>query len=286
MKNRDGWLLAVPTLLVLSGCGTLAVEENVRSLSAARPAGTEFTDGLTREYRQFAESEKDEMFDWKDADYFARKGLQAAGGTVVVPERPENWSLSSADRATLRDARARLVEMLDSGGRTRAPARAALAQAKFDCWIEQQEEDHQPEHIAECRDAFWAALSDAEQLVQTGGAVSTELVGNSERIYFAFDSAKLTPTAKRALDEVASRVVSKSVSSIVIEGHADRAGPSFYNVALSKQRANAVRDYLLAAGVSYVDIVERPLGESAPIMQTADGVAEAVNRRAVIRVQP
>ena len=179
--------------------------------------------------------------------------------------------------------------MLGGGGRERAPERAAVAQAKFDCWVEQLEENHQPKHIAECREAFWEALADAEQLVLAAGPsgiVSEAPAGDGERIFFALDSAKLTPAAKRALDGVAASVASKSVSRIVVEGHADRVGSAAYNIGLSEQRAEAVRQYLLAAGVAFVDIVERPYGESSPLVRTADGIPEPVNRRAVVYLQP
>ena len=58
-------------------------------------------------------------------------------------------------------ARARLMRALDNGGADIMPQPAARAQAMFDCWMQEQEENFQPEDIARCRHAM---LADLEQL--------------------------------------------------------------------------------------------------------------------------
>ena len=40
----------------------------------------------------------------------------------------------------------------------RAPGQIGEAQTRFDCWVEQLEEGHQTEHIADCRELFEAML--------------------------------------------------------------------------------------------------------------------------------
>ena len=71
----------------------------------------------------------------------------------------------------------------------------------------------------------------------------------------------------------------------MVTGHADRAGPSDYNVKLSERRAMAVRDRLLSRGVRLSELSDfdlRALGENSPAVATADGVAEPANRRVVL----
>src|SRR5262245_7883808 len=58
----------------LAGCASNI--ERMETVQATN--GTPFTQALTEEYRGFVAHEKEEG-DWGDADYFARKGLAAAG---------------------------------------------------------------------------------------------------------------------------------------------------------------------------------------------------------------
>src|SRR3546814_8047690 len=72
--------------------------------------------------------------------------------------RISDWSsdVCSSDLkvAELKQAREKLVAAFDAGAKEASPDAAALAQANYDCWLEQQEENYQPEHIKSCRDAL------------------------------------------------------------------------------------------------------------------------------------
>ena len=46
-----------------------------------------------------------------------------------------------------------------NGAKSREPGSAAHAQAMFDCWMEQQEENNQPKHIAVCCSGFMNSLA-------------------------------------------------------------------------------------------------------------------------------
>ena len=66
-------------------------------------------------------------------------------------------------------------------------------------------------------------------------------------------------------------------------GHTDTVGPDAYNDALSRRRAQAVREALVRAGVDPGRIVTAGAGQEQPLVPTADEVREASNRRAEIR---
>jgi peptidoglycan-associated lipoprotein len=69
-------------------------------------------------------------------------------------------------------------------------------------------------------------------------------------VNFAFDDATVRDQDKAALDKFAD--VAKKYyggSKITIEGFADPAGSTHYNLALSQRRADAVRDYLSSKGI-------------------------------------
>lgn len=91
-------------------------------------------------------------------------------------------------------------------------------------------------------------------------------------VYFAFDSAELTPAAMAKLDTVAS-VLGQSavVNSVDIVGYADTIGNTDYNYNLSRRRADSVRTYLASRGYLKTDAVEvRALGEEAPVSNCGD----------------
>ena len=273
---------AIVSMAALTGCLGYDIE-NMRS---AEGTGSAFTRALTEEYRQITLFEADEMYDWADASYYARKGLRAADGEVVEPEQTADWDLPADKVDELASARARLVSLLDANARQKVPQEAAHAQGRYDCWIEQQEENHQPDHIAACRDAFYASLAKLEEAMKPMPApVVPAAQPEPFVVFFAFDSSSLTPEAQTIIDRAVSAAQDAGMSEFSVTGHADRAGSEEYNVGLSLRRANAVRAALEGRGISSGNISLAGRGESEPAVPTADGVAEQANRRVVIIIQ-
>ena len=82
---------------------------------------------------------------------------------------------------------------------------------------------------------------------------------------FDFDSAVLRADAGPALDALAKRLTQASYQKVDIVGHADRMGPGKYNQKLSEQRAEAVRDYLLAQGLDGTRLTAFGVGNTEPL---------------------
>lgn len=76
---------------------------------------------------------------------------------------------------------------------------------------------------------------------------ATERRSVSMQLQFDFDSARLTPSAQERLDVVGAALRAPELSNgrYLFSGHTDATGRYEYNLALSKRRAEAVRDYLL-----------------------------------------
>ncbi|MGE4527687.1 MAG: OmpA family protein [Rhodospirillaceae bacterium] len=101
-------------------------------------------------------------------------------------------------------------------------------------------------------------------------------------VFFDFDKATLTPEAQTILNKAAVAFKSGKKPRIDLTGHADRAGSETYNMKLSKRRADAVKAALVRLGVPAAEIGVAAKGESAPLVQTPDGVREPQNRRVEI----
>jgi OOP family OmpA-OmpF porin len=275
---------AFAALGMLAGCASFSDINDVdavRGMDAG--GGTPFNQALFGEYQELALFEADLMYDWPDAGLFARKALAAANNDVVLPEMLEDWDLPEEHVGALSDARARLMAALEATARSKAPVEAAHAQGRFDCWVEQQEENHQPDHIAACREEFMAAMAALEAAMQP--EPQPMAAPEPYIVYFAFDSANIDSEGMTKIDEAVAAAQRMGIIDFSVTGHADRAGPEAYNLALSLRRANAVRDALVARGILSQNISVAGRGEAQPAVPTPDGVREPANRRVEIVIQ-
>ena len=287
MKMVRNLVLSVGCLLMLGGCTVFDSFSEVDALNETQAVGSPFTQALADEYRVFANRELREMFDYPDALHFARKGLAAASGDAVMPEPVTDWNLDDGDIQELSAARGRLVVAFDLGAREVAPREAAHAQAMYDCWIEQEEEDWQEEDILNCKNAYNDAINKLESMLQPPPPAPApepiaEPMAPEDAVYLVFfnwDSKQLGSGALNVLDAVAQEVAKNPPSQINIIGHADTSGPQTYNQKLAFSRANNVRDALVERGVNPNTIMVDSRGENELLVETPDNVREPANRR-------
>ena len=105
-------------------------------------------------------------------------------------------------------------------------------------------------------------------------------------VYFQFDSDALTDESRRLVPRILATVKERAARDVIVVGHTDRMGSTAENFELGLKRATTVRTLLMAAGLdsSIVDVTS--LGESDPVVRTANGQAEPRNRRVEIVVHP
>ena len=282
------------TFGVLSGCAIASSGYDIKKMRAAEVSGSAFTQALTAEYRQLMDFEADAMNDWRDADHYALKGLRTAAGEAVAPDTIDSRDLPADKVDELTTARAELVALLDAGAREKVPQDAAVAQGNFDCWMEQQEENFQWDHIAACRDKFNAAMENmrvamapaakAEPAPEPAPAPAPTPAAAPKPfvVFFGFDSADITDAAAQTIDDAVATAQDAGATDYSVTGYADRAGSDEYNAALSLRRSNAVRDALVARGIDGARVSVAGRGEADNAVPTADGVQEQANRRVQI----
>lgn len=292
MKTIRGVSLLAVAALSLGACSGFKSNSEVEALNEAKSVGSPFTQQLAAEYRDLANHEQNVSFDYPDALHFARKGLAASAGEVVLPEPVSDWNLKPEHIEELTGARSMLIAALDRGARETSPKNAAIAQARFDCWIEQQEENWQKSDILECKTQFAEAMNalggtlaapPAEVMppVTAGDMPSGPMAPEDAKylVFFDFDSSRVDQGGASVLDSIAAEVAKQNISSVNVIGHADTSGSKKYNKRLSMKRANAVREGLLARGVNANLLMIDSRGEDELMVPTSDGVREPANRR-------
>ncbi len=133
--------------------------------------------------------------------------------------------------------------------------------------------------------------SGAAVTAQAGGQPSQAVAGvgggaaaaSADRIvYFSYDSTDIVPESRTIIENNA-RSLSKNPQIVTqLEGHTDERGSREYNIALGERRANAVRQTMIAMGVSPQQIRVVSFGEERPAAPGHDERSYALNRRVEI----
>jgi len=111
----------------------------------------------------------------------------------------------------------------------------------------------------------------------------TVIVDRLAFVMFETASTSITPQSAAMLDGFVREYNAPPYCEIIISGHADRVGAAGYNLSLSKRRADAVSAYLRRKGLTARMVIEWH-GETKPMVETKDGVAERQNRYVIVGV--
>lgn len=101
-----------------------------------------------------------------------------------------------------------------------------------------------------------------------------------DKIYFEFNKAQIRPVSFSLLDEIAAVInLHPELLKIRIEGHTDDVGNDVYNLKLSQQRADAVREALIERGIAPERLDAVGFGEMRPLESNETEDGRAINRR-------
>jgi len=100
-------------------------------------------------------------------------------------------------------------------------------------------------------------------------------------VLFSVNGATLDNEARATLDRQAEWLERYRDIKVIIEGHCDERGTREYNLALGAKRANAVRDYLVAAGINPKRVATISYGKERPVVEGVGPEVWKQNRRAV-----
>jgi outer membrane protein OmpA-like peptidoglycan-associated protein len=107
-----------------------------------------------------------------------------------------------------------------------------------------------------------------------------------EGVAFLTGSSKLTLNSQGPLDRVVTALRERPQLRVVIEGHTDNVGNRDANLRLSKSRADAVRAYFIAKGITADRLTAVGIGPDQPVAPNDTEEGRARNRRVQLRQQP
>jgi OmpA-OmpF porin, OOP family len=106
-----------------------------------------------------------------------------------------------------------------------------------------------------------------------------DAVMKSNTINFRSGSASIDPSSREVLQKVAQIARRCSKYRVTVKGHTDNQGSDGRNQILSRARAIAVQDYLIARGAPRRQVSAQGLGSSQPLADNATPEGRAKNRR-------
>jgi OOP family OmpA-OmpF porin len=102
--------------------------------------------------------------------------------------------------------------------------------------------------------------------------------------FFDFDKSVLKPEGKAKLDDLAGKVKGINLEVIIAVGHTDSVGTDAYNQKLSIRRSEAVKAYLVSAGIEKSRVYTEGKGEKQPVADNKTAEGRSKNRRVEIEV--
>ncbi|MCB1754512.1 MAG: OmpA family protein [Gammaproteobacteria bacterium] len=167
------------------------------------------------------------------------------------------------------------------------PDAAAKAQAEADAAAKAAAEKAAAEKAAAEKAAADKAAADKAAAAAAAAAAAQPVVMNlSGKALFATGSSTLSGNGETAMQKLAGQLGEyKEIKSLKIIGHTDSQGSDAVNQALSVQRAESVRDYLVQSGVAgsaQIDVIG--MGSSQPVASNDTAQGRQENRRVEIEV--
>ena len=188
---------------------------------------------------------------------------RAVAAEAAARAAAEGRQLAEAQTATAR-------EEADAARQEATNARETTARA--------QEEADRIRKKAEAEvNRLEAALGQIAETRRTALGLVMNLGG--DHLKFEFDKAELRPEDRELLSRIAGILMTSHDYTISVNGHTDDVGSDAYNQKLSERRAEAVRDYLVKAGLPADILSVEGHGKALPLVSGTSEEARAKNRR-------
>ena len=260
---------------------TVQTAEEARVISVKQKAEEDAQARAEADKREAEERTRKARADAEEQANFRQQAeqarLQAEAAKADAERMKEEAMKAAADAAKAKEDadRARQAAV--------AEQQAALAQkqaAEADA-----EKARQAARTAEAEKADMRAqlLAQLNSILQTNDS-ARGLIVNMSDVLFDTGSFTLKPGAREKLAKVSGILLAHPGLIMQIEGHTDSVGGDAFNVHLSEQRANSVRDFLGEQGVSLSSVTAQGFGKAEPVATNDTAEGRQRNRRVEIVV--
>jgi len=215
---------------------------------------------------------------------------QRTEGLSRVVERTQEQSQTMAQQASQAAANAQAAaEQRDLAKQAQSNSEAQAQLARQQAGAEQQKADQATQQAEEYRQEREAALAQLQQALGQIAETHRTAMGlvmtlDSKSIRFDFDKANIKPEYRDILNRIAGIMMTLKGYTIAVYGYTDDIGTQAYNLQLSQRRAEAVRDFLVQAGISATVMSTKGFGKSDPRVPGDSEQARAANRRVEIAI--
>lgn len=206
---------------------------------------------------------------------------KAEADAAAAAEAKRQAELAAAREAQLK------AEAAAQSAEQRAAAQQAAAKAAAEQAALQAKEQAAREEAARAQ-AATAALR-AQLLQQLNEVLQTTdtprgLVVNMADVLFQTGKYAVSQDAQLKLAKLTGIIQAHPGLNLAIEGHTDTTGSADFNMKLSQQRADAVRQFLISQGLSPDTITAKGLGQENPVADNSTAAGRKLNRRVEIIV--
>lgn len=243
---------------------------NERAAAAQREASAQEQARMQAERARMEQERRSQAESERTAAERARQEAESAANRAVQ-ER------SAADAARAQAEAARLAALAQQQSAQQEADRARLAAQQAD--LQRQQADAARMQAENEKTALRERLRQQLNLILETRESARGLIVNISDVLF--DTAKYTlkPGAREKMAKVSGILLAYPGLKIQVEGHTDSVGSDDYNMNLSRQRAGAVRDYLVQQGVPGGMVTSTGFGEAQPVATNDTAAGRQQNRR-------
>jgi len=283
-------LVLLSSSLISLGC---AAEWPTSELVQARSAYRQASVSRAASFSQERLAQAKQALDRAEGAYAAAPGTPEARALAYVALRRAELAKVSGDYEFDKHVIAELRERKDRATTADAPVTTPApptpteetAPAPGADTTASGEQNLAAQHDAAELATLVEALSGSEPLVMVKQEPRGIVIALDSSFLFVPKKAEILAGARDKLDRIARALTDLGQEkSIVVEGHTDSTGPDERNLELSKQRADALRNYLVGHGVAPDRVRATGRGEQAPIASNDTAEGRALNRRIEIVV--
>jgi len=204
-----------------------------------------------------------------NAEQQAQQSQLDAQQSQLAAQQAQAVAQQQADASQKADAERQRAE------EAAAAARAAQQQAELSAQQAQQTAQQAQQNAEQVRERLRQQLNQVLQTTETARG----LIVNMSDVLFDFNKYTLKPEAREKLAKVSGILLSYPGLKLQVEGYTDSIGSDEYNQKLSEQRADGVRDYLVAQSVQDANVTAKGYGKQDPVADNSTNVGRAQNRR-------